>query len=74
MDREIWDKYYDAYDILADRYNAFMGGELGKGPNETYTEIGEEPTIHEAGTGEQTVQARVGQNYFRRIVRANSII
>ena len=68
LDREIWDKYYDAYDILADRYNAFMGGELGMEPDEAYAETGAEPTIHEAGAREQTVQARVGQNYFRNAV------
>ena len=68
LDREIWDKYYDAHDILADRYNAFMGGELGLELDEAYAEIGVEPTIHEAGAREQTVQARVGQNYFRNAV------
>ena len=68
LDREIWDKYYDAYDILADRYNAFMGGEMGIEPDEAYTETGAEPTIHEAGAREQMVRARVGQNYFRNAV------
>lgn len=68
LDREVWDKYYDAYDILADRYNAFMDGALGTKPDETYGEIVAEPTVHEAGVRAQTVRARVGQNYFRNAV------
>ena len=68
LDREIWDKYYDAYDILAERYNAFMDGELAIMPEESYEEIVTEPTIHEAGTREQMVHVRVGQNYFRNAV------
>ena len=68
LDREVWDKYYDAYDVLADRYNAFMGGELGANSEETYGEAIEEPTIHEAGDREQSICVRVGQNYFRKAV------
>ena len=68
LDREIWDKYYDAYDILADRYNAFMDGELAINLDVTYGQTIAEPMVHEAGTKEQTVQVRVGQNYFRNAV------
>ena len=68
LDREIWDKYYDAYDILADRYNAFMDGELSINPDVTYGEANAEPTVREAGAREQIVQVRVGQNYFRNAV------
>lgn len=68
LDREIWNKYYDAYDFLADRYNVFMDGELGINPDATYGETITELTVHEAGTRVQMVQARVGQNYFRNAV------
>lgn len=68
LDEDVWNKYYDKYDILADRYNAFMDGELGSQPDDVYGETTIEPTVHEAGTVEQTVKARVGQNYFRNAV------
>lgn len=45
-----------------------MDGALGTKPDETYDETFAEPTVHEAGTREQTVQVRVGQNYFRNAV------
>ena len=57
LDREIWD-----------RYNDFMDGELAIMQDEAYEEIGTELTIHEAGTREQMVHVRVGQNYFRNAV------
>lgn len=68
LDQEVWDKYYDKYDMLADRYNVFMGGELSAEPDESYEGVITEPTIHEAGARVQTVQVRVGQNYFRKAV------
>ncbi len=68
LDKYVWDKYYNAYDILADRYNAFMDGVLGETQYETYGGTVTGPTVHEASTREQTVQARVGQNYFRNAV------
>ncbi len=68
LDREVWDKYNDKYNILADKYNAFMNGELSTGSDETYSGIVAEPTVHEAGIREQLIRARVGQNYFRNAV------
>ncbi len=68
LDQDVWDKYYDKYDVLADRYNAFMDGELSFNPGDVYGESIIESIVHEAGTREQTIQARVGQNYFRNAV------
>ncbi len=65
LDREVWNKYWNAYDVLADRYNEFMDGELGLKLYETH---GETVIVHEAGTRNQLVQVRVGQNYFRNAV------
>ena len=67
--REVWKDYHNAYDFLAERYNAFMDGELNiEQPDITYDVSITESSEHEAGTREQTVRARVGQNYFRNAV------
>lgn len=45
-----------------------MDGALAIMQDEAYEEISTKLTIHEAGTREQMVHVRVGQNYFRNAV------
>lgn len=68
LDWEVWKNYHEAYDVLANRYNTFMDGELSVDSVETYGGSIEELTVHEGGTREQMVRVRVGQNYFRNAV------